>query len=388
MLIQAKPRLKSTILHLAAGLALCAVTAFTVKSRAQQLISFDAPGSSSGYLQGTAVWGINASGTITGDVTDSSGATHGYLRSAEGKFAEFDVPGANLGPGYGCEYGLGGTCPSAINDHGAVVGWDQDSGNVYHGFLRSPEGKIVMIDIPEAGTGPGQGTHPQSINNSGAVTGYYVDSNNLGHGFLRTGSGGIITFDCPEGGAGPYQGTYPGSINDSGVITGTETDSSNFGHGMVRWGDGSITVFDAPDSLSSAYGLFLAYINDEGVIAGSFFQGSANVAHGFQRSPDGKLTEYQVPSAGTGPFEGAWLYGLNAEGTTVGYVEDNNNESRSFIRDAEGKITVLAIPGQLFAPGSTYGSGAFAINERGVVAGRWYDTNWTIHGWILLPKDR
>lgn len=86
-----------------AALALCAAQAGPAQATAQQLITFDAPGSSSGALQGTAVWGINIEGTIVGDVPDSSGATHGYVRTFDGKFTEFDVPGANPDPGYGCE---------------------------------------------------------------------------------------------------------------------------------------------------------------------------------------------------------------------------------------------------------------------------------------------
>jgi hypothetical protein len=361
------------------ALALCAALAGPVQGTAQQLITFDAPGSSSGGLQGTAVWGINLEGTIVGDVTDSIGATHGYVRTFDGKFTEFDVPGANPDPGYGCEYGLGGTCPLAINDFGWVAGWDLDATNVSHGFLRIPDGQMVTIDVPGAGTGAYQGTNAQSINDWGVVVGFYYDTNNTAHGYLRSPNGKIDTFDSSEAGTG----TYPFSINNLGAIAGTEADSSGFSHGFLRRADGSITTFTPPGSVGG--GTYGALINDLGVIAGFYFDANY-VVHGYQRSPDGKITEYDVPDSGTGAFEGAWVNALNVAGTAVGYVEDNNDLSHSFVRDADGNFNVFEIPGQIQSAGNSYGSGAFAINAEGIVAGRWYDTNYAIHGWLLMPK--
>ncbi len=389
MRIQAKPCPKSTILPLrVVALTLCAVLALSAQTPAQKIVSFDAPHSSSGYLQGTAVWGINAQGAITGDVTDSTGATHGYVRTPEGKFFEFDAPGANPSPGYGCEYSIGGTCPSAINDHGAVTGWSQDANGAYHGFVRSPDGKLTVIDIAEAGVGSGQGTHAMGINNWGVITGFFVDSNNVLHGFLRSPGGSIVILNDPAAGTGAYEGTLALSINDFGAVAGVDTDANNFTHGFMRTADGKFNDFDPPGTLGNAYGVGNALINDRDVIAGTYFQGIGNIAYGYQRNAGGKIVDYQAPTAGTAQFAGASVNALNVRGTAVGYVEDANYESRSFIRDADGRITVFAIPGQLFATGSSYGSGAFAINEDGVVAGRWYDANWTIHGWVLLPKDR
>ena len=367
------------------ALALCAALAMPAEAPAQQLITFDAPGSSSSALQGTAVWGINFQGTIVGDVTDNSGATHGYVRTFDGKFSEFDVPGANPDPGAGCEYSVGGTCPFAINDFGTVTGWDQDKNNVYHGFLRTAEGRIVTIDVSGEGTNAYQGTSSTSINDWGVVVGYYVDLNNTGHGFLRSPQGQINTFDDSEAGTGAYQGTYANSINNFGVIAGTVTDSKGFNHGFVRTPDGNIATFTPPGSVGGAYGTGIALINDLGVIAGYYFDAN-NVGRGYQRTPDGTITDYNVPDSGTGAFEGSWVNALNVAGTTVGYVEDINDLSHSFVRHANGDFNVFEIPGQLLTSGDSYGSGGFAVNAAGVVAGRWYDPSYAIHGWLLIPK--
>lgn len=60
-----------------------------------------------------------------------------------------------------------------------------DSNNAYHGFVRTPDGKITKFDPLGAGTGAGQGAIIQYMNVWGVVSGYYSDSNNVYHGFLR-----------------------------------------------------------------------------------------------------------------------------------------------------------------------------------------------------------
>ena len=50
---------------------------------------------------------------------------------------------------------------------------------MYHGYLRSPEGKIVTVD--PAGS---IFTFPGGINDLGSITGYYVDGNGVYHGFI------------------------------------------------------------------------------------------------------------------------------------------------------------------------------------------------------------
>jgi uncharacterized membrane protein len=137
--------------------------------------------------------------------------------------------------------------------------------------------------------------------------------------------------------------------------------------------------------VGSTYGTGVALINDLGVIAGYYFDAN-NVGRGYQRTPDGRITDYNVPDSGTGAFEGSWVNALNVEGTAVGYVEDTNDLSHSFVRKPDGHIDVFEIPGQLQSLGDSYGSGSFAINAAGVIAGRWYDPSYAIHGWLLIPK--
>jgi hypothetical protein len=82
--------------------------------------------------------------------------------------------------------GCAADCPIGLNDLGAITGIYLDANNVYHGFVRSPEGAFTTFEAPGADTTPNDfnGTFPYGINDWGVVTGYYIDANNVSHGFL------------------------------------------------------------------------------------------------------------------------------------------------------------------------------------------------------------
>ena len=104
---------------------------------------------------------------------------HGFLRSPDGKITTFDAPGAGNGiyQGTGCP----SDCPVSLNDWGAITGVYLDTNYVYHGYLRSPDGKIVTVDPLGSAD-----TLPYGINDWGVITGYYYDANFVAHGFVRT----------------------------------------------------------------------------------------------------------------------------------------------------------------------------------------------------------
>ncbi len=379
----AKPRPRFTRVSALGPLALIVVLPALCAS--QKLVTFDAPNSSQSPYLGTAAASINLWGAIVGDVTDDNGGVHGYLRATDGKFTEFDAPGANPSPGYPCLYFVGGTCPAAINDLGVIAGWDGDVNGVFHGFVRTPDGKITVFDAPGAGTAPNQGTLPYAIDDQGSVTGYYQDAGNVYHGFVRSADGNVLSFDSPEAGAGPYLGTEPESINNLGEVAGIAVDANGFGHAFVRSADGHFTTFDPPGSAGSDYGVNGVFVNDLGVVAGGYWQGAGNVSFGFEGIPSGIISAFQVPQAGTAAFDGAYPNAVNLEGTTVGNVTDSNVENHTFVRYANGQTIVFDVPGQMAVPGSDFGSAAYGINALGVVAGRWHDANAVLHAFIWAP---
>lgn len=350
-------------------------------AQAQKLVIFDAPNASTAAYAGTEAVAINIGGAITGDVQDANGGVHGYVRSAKGDYVEFDVSGANPAPGANCLYYAGGTCPQAINDLGVITGFYGDTSGAFHGFVRNAEGEISTFDAP----GGAGATFALSINVWGTITGYSFDGTGTGHGFVRKSDGTITVFDDSEGGTGPGLGTFPDSINDEGAIAGVVTDPAGFNHGFVRGPEGKIANFDPPGATTSPIGTGNVLINDLGTLAGTMFQGTSNVNYGFEGAWGRKILDFETEQAGTGANEGANVNALNVFGTTVGYVTDSNEENHTFVRYADGKALVFDVPGQMAVPGSFFGSAAYGINARGVVAGRWHDTNTLLHAFVWIP---
>jgi hypothetical protein len=189
-------------------------------------------GNGSEGCYGSGASNINAFGTIAGGFEDNSGnfVHHDFVRNAEGKLKTFDVPGAGTGSyqGTGCP-----GCNLGLNQWGAIAGIYSDANTVNHGFLRSPDGKFTTFDAPGAGTDSYEGTGcfsdcPVSLNDWGAITGIYIDVNFVYHGYLRSPEGRIVTVD-PVGST--Y--TFPDGLNDLGSITGYYLDANSVYHGFL-----------------------------------------------------------------------------------------------------------------------------------------------------------
>ena len=146
------------------------------------------------------------------------------MRRADGKIATFD------GPGTGVQATLG----LSTTWRGATVGTYLDASNLYHGFLRWPNGKITTVDVPGAGTGAYEGTFPEAMNDEGMIAGNYTDTKGASHGFVLTRDGRITKFDAPGAGTGSGQGTVPYYVGETGAVTGFFIDSS----GVSLWSFG------------------------------------------------------------------------------------------------------------------------------------------------------
>ena len=190
---------------------------------------FDAPGAGTSSGTGTQTAGtdaLNSEGTVTGDYLDANFTWHGYVRAADGSFAEFDAPGAGTG-------NFTGTVADGINPAGSVAGGYVDNAFFSHGYVRASDGTITEFDVPGV---PGVRTIPIGINQRGVIIGYYADANFVNHGFVRDKFGNIATFDVPGAGnnGGTGQGSFSLGINAAGVITGYDIDSNQVFHGFVR----------------------------------------------------------------------------------------------------------------------------------------------------------
>src|ERR1700722_4210532 len=169
-------------------LALCMLClGITASAKEPHIISFDAPGADTtpGSYNGTFATGMNNFGTVTGYYVDANDVYHGFLRNPDGNFPTFEAPGADTTAG-----SFNGTSPTSINDLGAITGSYTDANGFNHGFLRSPEGKFTTFEVTGAG---GYGSFPIALNLEGAIVGYYTDPSVDFHAFLRTPDGKFKT---------------------------------------------------------------------------------------------------------------------------------------------------------------------------------------------------
>jgi len=315
----------------------------------------------------------------------------GVSASAQ-KIITLDAPGAGNTPGSGL-----GTQGEDINPAGAITGLYADANNVMHGFLRTPQGRLITFDAPGAGTVPnlyfkstpagtygGQGTYAMSINPEGAIAGSYLDETNLGHGFLLAPDGTFTSFDDPDAGAAAYQGTFAWNINPSGVIAGNYWDSSTVRHGFVRTRDGKFANFDPSGSVSTFVSLATC-INPAGAVTGTYYD-AEGVEHGFVRAPDGKITEFDVPGAGTEGGQGTWGTSINTEGAVTGGYVTEDNVSHGYVRTPDGRITKFDVPAAGTDGSQGQGTYAEAINNAGAVTGQYIDSNDVQHGFVRAPN--
>jgi hypothetical protein len=303
----------------------------------------------------------------------------------------FDAPGAGTGAyqGTGC-FG----CTFGVNQSGAIAGTYLDANNVFHGFLRNPEGEFITFEAPGADTTPNayNGTLAQNVNDEGAIAGFYYDVSGTAHGFLRNPEGALTTFDVP----GAVYGTWPIYLNLKGDIVGYSLDANLLFHAFLRRANGTFATFVGPGSCTSGtpagcYGSAATYIDLFGRIVGGFEDGNL-VQHGFIRSPDGKLTTFDVPGAGMGLYQGTGCpgcnFGGNRWGAIAGSYKDANYAIHGFLRGPEGKFITFDAIGA--GTGSYQGTGCYSdcpvsLNDRGEIAGSYVDSNNVQHGFLRTP---
>jgi hypothetical protein len=233
----------------------------------------------------------------------------------------------------------------AINDRGETAGFYADAGpgpdglppGSTHGFVKDRRGRVTSFYVPGA-----LGILVKGNNNRGQVVGLYVDA-------------GAVP--------GPDGLPPPGSV-----------------HGFVRAPSGRITTLDVP----FPYLHDVADINDLGQMVGYYDNPDGEGAGAFLREPNGAITRINVPGAlvttahainNRGQVVGAYLEAgaaPNPDGTTPakavhGYLWD------------KGRMRRLDVPRSIWTQ-------AFGINDRGQIAGGYYDADGKQHG-FLLERD-
>jgi hypothetical protein len=181
---------------------------------------------------------INDSGEIIGSY-QKTGAdhNHGYVRSADGVFTEFDPPGS--GEHRSREHQLRRGRHRKLRSRRRYC----------RDFVRDTQGNITTVSVPGS-----LSTQPTGINSSGEITGFEQDAHwnprfparrRGQHSPLSTCRGAILNRRMATR-AEPSAD----AINSSGQVAGWWTDSSNVRHGFTRDASGSFVTFDAPGASS------------------------------------------------------------------------------------------------------------------------------------------
>jgi hypothetical protein len=301
-------------------------------------------------------------------------------RAQEYRIITFDVPGAGTTPSASglCEASFltncYGTTPMANNNIGEIVGVYLTDAGVYYGFLRSPDGKTTKLSEPNADTTPGDlnGTYPMSLNSWGVVTGMYQMTDEVYHGFLREPNGHYIELDDPDAGTAAFQGTWPSTVSDTGEVAGFYLDSFNGVHGFIRSPQGKFTTVDNPNATDGTYIALEQGLNIRGAVAGWYNIGAAS--YGFVRDSNGKFISIE-PFASS-PYTA--VGGINAAGSVAGYFGNSAGSVSGFLRKADGQTVILNVSG----PDGALATEPFTLNSRDEVTGIALDANGVEHGLI------
>jgi hypothetical protein len=186
------------------------------------------------------------------------------------------------------------SAPAAVNDHGKVAGWWQDTSGNLHGYYWDGT-NFTSIDYPGS-----PGTLAQGINNAGVISGEYADTTGGEHGFVLE-NGVFTSYDYP-GKDGLTDGM---GINNNGDLTGFYNFGPN--HGYLDIG-GSFSSYDYPGSTDT----FPHALNDSNEFVG-YYRINSNNPEGFLYS-NGTFTHIEYPNDET-----TQAAGINNTGVVTGY---------------------------------------------------------------------
>ena len=354
----------------------------------------------------TEIYGISdATGALTGNFTDAEGIRRGFTGD---EIIEF--PGATE------------TYADFINSSGGMVGSYVDADGLYHPYVRSPNGRFVPLNIPQApnleyffvhgindarvvvartkriddlpstlvGTfqeglkgfhvPDSVSTEGYNINQDGSIVGHYQSADGKTYGFIARP---ITDTDAPvedQPVATPTEFNYTfESIDVPGVDFLAVAASSDFedyaGYTKSEEGqkdvaftliDGVFTTYSFPDAQNT---YFFALGND-GRAAGHY-EDSEGLFHGIVLE-NGELREYNFPDSVE-----TEIYGISdATGALTGNFTDTAGIRRGFSGD-----TIVEVP----EASATY---ADFVNASGRMVGSYVDADGLYHPYVSTPDGR
>ena len=312
--------------------------------------------------QNTYFFALGNNGNAAGHYEDSEGLFHGVVLE-DGELRQYDFPNAVQTFLYG------------ISDAtGALTGNFIDASGVRRGFSADE-----IIEVPEATE-----TFADFVNSSGGMVGSYIDADGLYHPYIRTPAGRFVSLDLPE--APNLEYFFVHGINDAQIVVARTKRVDGLPGTLVGTFRQGLKRFAVPGSVSTeGYN-----INQDGSIVGHY-ESADGRRHGFIARPitDTAAPIEDQPVAATPAelnytFESIDVPGVDFLALTAssdfedyaGYTKSADGEKEVAFTLIDGVFTTYNFPGSQ----NTY---FYALGNNGNAAGHYQDSEGIYHGVVL-----
>jgi probable HAF family extracellular repeat protein len=238
------------------------------------------------------------------------------------------------------------TQPTALNQHGGVVGAANSTNSANHAFLwTSAQG---LRDLGTLGS-PNNDSTANGINNSNQVVGYSFTANNSDpRAFLWTNSAGMKSLGTLGGNSSTAAG-----INDTGQVVGSSYTKKNSSteHPFLWTAAGGMVDLG---TLGGTHAEALA-INNSGAVVGYSYLSDNVTYHAFLWTPAGGMQDL-----GTLGGLNSVAFAINDKNHVVGYADAPSGYETAFIWEEGGAMESL---------GAGLGAAANGIDEWDQVVG-------------------
>ncbi len=320
------------------------------------LTTYDFPNS-----QNTYFFALGNNGNAAGHYQDSDGLFHGIILEG-GELREYNFPGSVQTEIYG------------ISDAtGKLTGNFTDASGVRRGFSGDE-----IIEAPGA-----LETYADFVNASGGMVGSYVDADGLYHPYIRTPAGRFVSLDLPQ--AENLEYFFVHGINDARIVVARTKRVDSVPSTLVGTFQAGLETFMVPDSISTeGYN-----INQDGSIVGHYDSADGR-RHGFIARPITDAVAQVDPEPVPTPadlnytFESIDVPGIDFLALTAssdfedyaGYTKSADGEKEVAFTLIDGVFTTYDFPG-------SQKTHFYALGNSGQAAGHYQNSDGLFHGVVL-----
>ncbi len=316
--------------------------------------TYDFPGS-----QNTYFFALGNNGNAAGHYEDSDGNFHGVVLE-NGELRQYDFPDSVQTEIYGISDATGKLTGNFIDASGIRRGFSGDE-------IIEVEGALE--------------TYADFVNSSGGMVGSYVDAEGVYHPYIRTPTGRFVSLDLPE--ASNLEYFFVHGINDARVVVARTKLVGGLPGTLVGTFQEGLKRFQVPGSVfTEGYN-----INQDGSIVGHYESTDGRIL-GFIARPavqaDDDDEPIATPTTFNYTFESIDVPGVDFLAVTAssdfedyaGYTKSADGEKEVAFTLIDGVFKTYSFPGAQ----NTY---FYALGNNGQAAGHYQNSDGLYHGVIL-----